>query len=138
MSIFGQSFLPTHYRQVKFKTPASSGGVKRVAEEEILEVEDLAKKPHKSDEIEVKSASKPPVNICKSAPTAKIGLSSKATLANLVRRKPASTTISTPVNTVAAATQSSTTTASKPATSNSNALSLLSGYDNDSDSNESD
>lgn len=112
-----------------------------MAQEEIIEVEDLAKKPHKSDVfVEPKPLTKP--SIAKPSNT-KIGFNSKASLVNLVKRKPAATVSSTSATAttttnVSNAANTKTPSEPRPAASSLNALSLLSGYDDGSDSSESD
>lgn len=147
-------------RQVKFQS-TSNGGVKRVAEEEIVEVEDLAAKQQKTVFSDAaKKGSTLTIGSFKKPQPNRSALSQKSVLANLVKRKPNSTTTSASTSTSSTAeithkatTESATsssgsTTQAKPSTtpapaptavvSNStNGLSLLSGYDcSDSDESE--
>lgn len=162
---FGFVLLPYLFRQVKFQA-AKSDGPKRVAEEVILEVEDLAAtataaKQQKMDG-EATTSTKPIANQAavgtfKRPQVNRNGFSQKSSLANLVKPKArftatATTTTTSPAtSTVAPVTEtsiksdrpnasdtgSSTSTVSKPANT-TNALSLLSGYDNNTDSDDSD
>lgn len=139
------------FRQVKFQV-AKTNGPKRVAEEVIVEVEDMAEtaaKQQKFDDatpaakpiqnkIAIGSFKKPQIN--------RNGFSQKSSLANLVKRKSAVTaTATTATLTSETSTKISSTTsteisssASKPTATTTNALSLLSGYDNCTDSDDSD
>lgn len=100
-----------------------------MAEEEIIEVEDLARRKFKS--IEEKPKEVATNSIFKKPTTTKVGSTSKSSLANLVKRKvPASATETK--NTSSASNSNQPTDMSQPISS---ALSLLSGYD---DSDESD
>lgn len=108
-----------------------------MAEEEIIEVEDLSSRKFKS--IEEKPKEVATSSIFKKPPATKVGSTSKSSLANLVKRKvPASATetknTSTTVtqSTSSASNSNQLTAVSQPTSS---ALSLLSGYD---DSDESD
>lgn len=146
-------------RQVKFQG-AKTSGPKRVAEEVILEVEDLAASAEKQQKFDDSvTAVKPIVNqtaigTFKKPQTSRNGFSQKSLMANLVKRKTSATataTVTTPTAPAMAATAapenttktsststettSSTSTVAKPTT---NALSLLSGYDNNTDSDDSD
>lgn len=143
--------LSIHFRQVKFQG-AKANGPKRVAEEVIIEVEDLAASAKQQKIDDPISTAKPIANqtsigIFKKPQSNRNGLSQKSLLANLVKRKTtvtatatatASSETSTKSNSTATETTSSTSTASKPTTSTTNALSLLSGYDNNTDSDDSD
>lgn len=158
--MFDNSFISfvIHFRQVKFQGPKASGP-KRVAEEVIIEVEDLAVSAKQQKLDDPVSTTKPIVNqtaigIFKKPQPNRNGFSQKSSLANLVKRKttvPATATATAIASTVTAAsetstktnststgTTSSTSTVSKPMTSTTNALSLLSGYDNNTDSDDSD
>lgn len=108
-----------------------------MAEEEIIEVEDLASRKFKS--IEEKPKEVATSSIFKKPPATKVGSTSKSSLTNLVKRK-------VPPSATETKNASTTETKSTPSASNSNqsivvrqpassALSLLSGYD---DSDESD
>lgn len=140
-----------YFRQVKFQG-AKTSGPKRVAEEVILEVEDLAASAKHQKLDDSVSTAKPILNqtsigTFKKPQTNRNGFSQKSSLANLVKRKTTATTTatattttptsetSTKTNSTSTETTSSTSTASKPTT---NALSLLSGYDNNTDSDDSD
>lgn len=148
------------FRQLKFHK-SSSGGAKRVAEEEILEIEDFATKrttPLSSAE-QKPAQSTLSIGTFKKPANARTGLSQKSSLANLVRRKPTNTTTSTssstnsisetvtaakpptndtnPNDTNNSTKPSASTSIAAPATNKPNALSLLSGYDcSDSDESE--
>lgn len=113
-------------------------GTKRVASEEIIEVEDLSKKskgddgPSTSsttsdatDELITEKFAKP-----SSKPISVGGLSSRNSMKNLVKRKSDNATI---------VSQSPAKPAADPATkpASTNALTLLAGYDNASDSDSS-
>lgn len=127
-----------------------------MAEEVIIEVEDLAASAKQQKLDDTTSTAKPTVNqsaigTFKKPQTNRNGFSQKSSLANLVKRKTpgvatstATATATTPTATSETSTKpiatstdtaSSTSTTSKPTT---NALSLLSGYDNNTDSDESD
>lgn len=149
-----------NFRQIKFHG-SSATGTKRVAEEEIIEVEDLAVKKHKPNNDSDKRSNQFTAGTFKKPQVSKIGLNQKSALANLVKRKTPATattaTVTATTTTTATATatatvaapsrnsQTSESTSSKPAPKPStqtapsapNALSLLSGYDNYSDSDES-
>lgn len=142
------------FRQVKFQG-AKTAGPKRVAEEVIIEVEDLAAsaKQQKLDE-SAASTTKPmgnqsAIGTFKKPQTNRNGFSQKSSLANLIKRKTPTTATATattattvitetPDSTNSTVTASNTSTAAKPPTNTTNALSLLSGYDNYSDSDDSD
>lgn len=154
--MFGACF----FRQVKFQGAKTSGS-KRVAEEVILEVEDLAASAEKQQKFDDSvTAVKPIVNqtaigTFKKPQTSRNGFSQKSLMANLVKRKtPATATVTATTTTTEPAmpatatsenttktsstrteTTSSTSTVAKPTT---NALSLLSSYDNNTDSDDSD
>lgn len=149
-----------NFRKIKFHG-SSATGTKRVAEEEIIEVEDLAVKKHKPNNDSDKRSNQFTAGTFKKPQVSKIGLNQKSALANLVKRKTPATattaTVTATTTTTATATatatvaapsrnsQTSESTSSKPAPKPStqtalsapNALSLLSGYDNYSDSDES-
>lgn len=165
-----------NFRKIKFHG-SSATGTKRVAEEEIIEVEDLAVKKHKPNNDSDKRSNQFTAGTFKKPQVSKIGLNQKSALANLVKRKTPATattaTVTATTTTTASATatatatalstaratatatatvaapsrnsQTSESTSSKPAPKPStqtapsapNALSLLSGYDNYSDSDES-
>lgn len=134
---------------MKFRS--SSIGPKRVAEEEIIEVEDLAAKQQKLDQSANKKVNQLSIGTFKKPQVNRNGPGQKSALANLVKRKTATTATSTTSGPCTSTTSenstkddavTSTTTgekpsASKPATSTTNALSLLSGYDNSTDSDDS-
>lgn len=139
-------FIFIIHRQVKFKSSSSGAGTKRVAEEEIIEVEDLAKKQTKLNEIESKK-----VDIFKKPALSKKSLGIKSSLANLVRRKEPCTSTSTSSTSLTVDNSKSegqnktiletmnvpaklNPALNQPTTAKTNALSLLSGYDDDSDS----
>lgn len=140
-------------RQVKFHG-STVGGTKRVAEEEIIEVEDLAAKQAKPSIETSKTQSQLSIGLgtFKRPQTTRPALGAKSLLANLVKRKPIatiSTTTSltastdTNVSTTETSTNKSLPAPSKPAiavagASTTNALSLLGGYDSNSDSDASD
>lgn len=124
-------------------------GVKRVAEEEVLEIEDLSKKQFKPNEPK-NTINQTALTFKKPAVTKSLGI--KASMANLVKRKapPTATTTTSDSANAGTATTSNiqatppTATASASAsttpiltTNKPNALALLGGY-NDSDSNDSD
>lgn len=138
------------YRQIKFQNKSSGSGIKRVAAEEVLEIEDLSTKQFKPNENPKTATNLGLATFAKPAPKKPI-LSNKASLANLVKRKTPATSTSTDSahatsvsnnssnasnsSAPSASIQSSNTavtTSNKP-----NALSLLGSY-NDSDSNDSD
>lgn len=128
-----------HCRQVKFQNSVPiSSATKRVAEEEIIEVEDLAKRQYKQNENNdqpsgstVHTFKKPQISKPNTATKSSLV---KSSLVNLVKRKtPTATQVSTP-NT-SQPKEPIKVAVTQPTTAN--ALSLLSGYD-DSDSNESD
>lgn len=138
------------FRQVKFR--GSSSGTKRVAEEEIIEVEDLSAKQQKVDDTTSKTGSQLTIGTFKKPQINRNALGQKSSLANLVKRKTPSTATSTSTfltsGTTKTATAAATTTSSietvskspaapKSASSTPNALSLLSGYDNNTDSDDS-
>ncbi|XP_055318782.1 splicing factor YJU2 [Sitodiplosis mosellana] len=130
-----------YIKQVKFH---GSGGsvVKRVAEEQIIEVEDLAAKQSKPTIDTEKKSSQFSLGTFKKPQTSRIGFGQKSSLANLVKRKSVTPTSTTTSVTVTKNTSVSTTEAvvDKPSpppakvTSTTNALSLLGGYDSNSDS----
>lgn len=134
---------------MKFRS--SSIGPKRVAEEEIIEVEDLAAKKQKLDQSANKKVNQLSIGTFKKPQVNRNGPGQKSALANLVKRKTTPTATSTTSGPCTSTTSenstkddavTSTTTgekpsASKPATSTTNALSLLSGYDNSTDSDDS-
>lgn len=132
---------------MKFRS--ASSGSKRVAEEEIIEVEDLGSKQPKLNESANKTVSQSAIGTFKKPQINRGGFGQKSSLANLVKRKSTSTATATSGASSTTASGSSTkndTTSStvavkpsvdKPATSSTNALSLLSGYDNYTDSDES-
>lgn len=140
-----------HFRQVKFHSgSAGSSGLKRVAEEEIIEVEDLAAKQSKPSIDTEKKSTQFSIGSFKKPQTNRIGLGPKSSLANLVKRKPITST-STATSATAtnnASVAATATVANKPspsptsaplqpaakAASTTNALSLLGGYDSNSDS----
>lgn len=140
---------------MKFQGPKTSGP-KRVAEEVIIEVEDLAAasaKQQKFDEsvsVARPVASQTAIGTFKKPQINRNGFSQKSSLANLVKRKTTATATSTAATTATTGTSEtstktpnptntvSTSGASKPTTNTTNALSLLSGYDNYSDSDDSD
>lgn len=146
-------------RQVKFQG-AKTSGPKRVAEEVILEVEDLAASAKQQKLDDTVPAVKPIANQTTfgsfKKPQNRNGFSQKSSLANLVKRKTTATVTATATAPTATATATATSTsgtptdstnevlstgtstASKPTTNTTNALSLLSGYDNYSDSDNSD
>lgn len=128
---------------MKFQsTGSTSGGTKRVAEEEIIEVEDLAKRQFKPNASNDKSTV-PPLNAFKKPQNNKPSSSGKSSLVNLVKRKVTNSTTSSTVtlpsksNTESSASKVTAQTSTPVSQPSTNALSLLSGYD-DSDSNESD
>lgn len=150
------------FRQVKFQG-AKTSGPKRVAEEVIIEVEDLAASAKQQKLDESATAAKPignqaAIGTFKKPQTNRNGFSQRSALANLVKRKTTATatataTIPATATTATTATSETTTkspnptnavttlgasTATKPTTNTTNALSLLSGYDNYSDSDDSD
>lgn len=130
--------------------------MKRVAEEEIIEVEDLAAKQTKLDDEKGNSSGSQVSTSMFKRPTAtnRNGLNQKSAFANLVKRKSTTTTSTTTSEPSAKSSVSSeitannptgltATTTSTPANGNdapkTNALSLLgSSYDNCTDSDESD
>lgn len=125
---------------MKFHSGAGGVGVKRVAEEEIIEVEDLGAKQPKSSKESEKRSGQLSIGSFKKP----VGLGQKFSLANLVKRKTtsASSISSSSFGTSTDATNTETNvnkptnsvSSSQPAPSKPNALSLLSGYDNTSDS----
>lgn len=139
-----------HFRQVKFHGSGGSSGLKRVAEEEIIEVEDLAAKQTKPSIETDKKSSQFSMGSFKKPQTNRIGLGQKSSLANLVKRKPIAPTSTA---TSATATKNASVTATETvanipssaptaaplqqaakAASITNALSLLGRYDSNSDS----
>lgn len=139
------------FRQVKFQA-AKTNGPKRVAEEVIVEVEDMAETAAKQQKFDdAPPAAKPienkiTIGSFKKPQTNRNGFSQKSALANLVKRKPAVTataTAATVTSEISTKTSSITSTetsssTSKPTATTTNALSLLSGYDNCTDSDDSD
>lgn len=138
-----------HFRQVKFHG-SSLGGVKRVAEEEIIEVEDLAAKQSKPNflvENDKKPSQPSSIGLFRKPQTVRPGLGAKSSLAYLVKRKPVAATSTTTsaaatnninVSTMETTTKKTPSLSTQPATSTTNALSLLGGYDSNSDSDASD
>lgn len=133
------------FRQVKFQSSSTiSSGTKRVAEEEILEEENLAKHQYKSYNNDDKPIAQS--TNAKKTQTNKPNITIKSTLANLVKRKSTATVTSINKNNTASVETSKNAIKdtlptqmadNQPSTSIGTALSLLSGYEN-SDSNESD
>lgn len=135
------------WRQVKFRS--SNSGPKRVAEEEIIEVEDLSGKLRKVDDTSDRIESRLSIGTFKKPQINRSG--QKSTLANLVKRKTTATATATTTSTATVTskpTNNGETTSSaippsvnliapKPISNTSNGLSLLSGYDNNTDSDDS-
>lgn len=145
------------FRQVKFHNNRPTGN-KRVASEEIIEIEDLAKRKHGDTELAEEKASSSDTIMFKEPAKRDIpkftkinstsisvgGLSSKKSiLKNLVKKKPVQTTTDPPMSSTApviTSTVTSTTSTSSISASSKvsepkpgsapNALSLLAGYDN--------
>lgn len=121
------------FRQVKFHNSSASNAKKRIAEEEIVEVEDLASKQAKVNQ-PTSSGFKKPQNI-------RNGLNSKLLLSNLVRRKPAASSTCPSESSVKLSTSLTKAESNEPSSSSSqppaSGLSLLSSYSSNSNSDDS-
>lgn len=160
------------FRHMKFHNRPTTSGTKRVASEEIIEIEDLAKRSFKKDDEGDATERAEVINNSKkisgndSNASAKLGIaiknvkppsstsisvgglsSSRNLMKNLVKKKPAETVTSSTLNSVGVSESSTNTTENNKSlatstninsNSSGNALSLLAGYDDDSDSNNSD
>lgn len=124
---------------MKFRS--SNSGPKRVAVEEIIEVEDLAAKQQKLNDSANNTEIEPKIGSFKKPQINRSGFVTKSSLANLVKRKPQTQTATSASGPSTSTTSGSSTktdeSTSKPSASATNALSLLSGYDNNTDSDES-